>query len=195
MIDLYFWMTPNGYKITILLEELGLPYRVLPIDIGKGEQFAAEFLEISPNAKIPAIIDHGAEDGVPLAIFESGAILMYLAERYGPEFLPQEARGRFAVVQWLMFQMGGIGPMLGQAHHFRKYATKPIPYAIERYTREATRIYEVLDRHLQQVDYLAGDYSIADMAVYCGHGRLSVDSAVPLAGSGTGELRRLAELV
>lgn len=166
MIDLYFWSTPNGYKVSILLEELELPYRVIPVHIGKGQQFAPEFLAISPNNKIPAIVDHDGPDGQPMAMFESGAIMMYLAEKSGFRFLPQAARGRHAVVQWLMFQMGGVGPMLGQAHHFRKYAPEPIAYAIERYTNEARRLYSVIDRRLADVEYLAGDYSIADMATY-----------------------------
>jgi GST-like protein len=166
MLDLYFWTTPNGYKITILLEELGLPYNVIPVNIGKGQQFTPEFLKISPNNKIPALVDHDAPDGKPLALFESGAIMMYLAEKSGWRFMPAELRKRYDVIQWLMFQMGGIGPMLGQAHHFRRYAKEPIPYAIQRYTSEATRLYGVLDRRLGEADYLAGDYSIADMSVY-----------------------------
>ncbi|MGH7042650.1 MAG: glutathione S-transferase N-terminal domain-containing protein [Acetobacteraceae bacterium] len=166
MIDVYFWMTPNGYKVTILLEELGWDYRVVPVHIGKGEQFAPEFLAISPNGKIPAMVDHEGPDGAPLALFESGAILMYLADKAGGRFLPSEPRPRYEVVQWLMFQMGGIGPMLGQAHHFRRYAPEKIAYAIDRYTREAARLYLVLERRLQAADYLAGPYSIADIAVF-----------------------------
>jgi GSH-dependent disulfide-bond oxidoreductase len=166
MLDLYFWTTPNGYKITILLEELGLQYNVVPVDIGKGEQFKHDFLKISPNNKIPALVDHEAADGKPIALFESGAIMMYLAEKSGGRFLPVNFREHYDVVQWLMFQMGGVGPMLGQAHHFRRYAKEQIPYAIERYTNEATRLYRVLDRRLGEAEYLAGDYSIADMAVY-----------------------------
>jgi len=166
MIDLYFWATPNGYKVSILLEELGLPYTVVPVHIGKGDQFKPEFLKISPNNKIPALVDHDAADGQPLALFESGAIMMYLAEKCGWRFMPQDVRGRYDVIQWLMFQMGGVGPMLGQAHHFRRYAKERIPYAIERYTGEAARLYRVLDTRLGQSEYLAGDYSIADMAVY-----------------------------
>ncbi|MFI4986430.1 MAG: glutathione S-transferase N-terminal domain-containing protein [Alphaproteobacteria bacterium] len=166
MIDVYFWMTPNGYKVTILLEELGWPYRVIPVHIGKGEQFAPEFLKISPNNKIPAIVDHDGPGAAPLALFESGAILMYLAEKSGWRFMPAEPRQHYKVLEWLMFQMAGIGPMLGQAHHFRKYAPEPIPYAIERYTNEARRLYGVLDRRLGEAEYLAGDYSIADMATY-----------------------------
>jgi GST-like protein len=166
MLDVYFWTTPNGYKVTILLEELGLQYNVIPVHIGKGQQFTPEFLKISPNNKIPALVDHAAPDGKPLALFESGAIMMYLAEKSGWRFMPADVRKRYDVIQWLMFQMGGIGPMLGQAHHFRRYAKEPIPYAIERYTSEATRLYGVLDRRLGEAEYLAGDYSIADMSVY-----------------------------
>lgn len=166
MIDLYFWMTPNGYKISILLEELALPYRVIPIHIGKGEQFAEDFLRINPNGKIPAITDPNGSDGAPISIFESGAIMIYLANRYGKQFLPDRERDHYAVLQWLMFQMGGVGPMLGQAHHFRKYAPTQIDYAIERYTREATRLYTVIEKRLRESEYLAGSYSIADMAVY-----------------------------
>ena len=166
MLELYFWTTPNGYKVTILLEELGLAYRVIPVHIGKGEQFDPEFLKISPNNKIPALVDHDAPRGKPIALFESGAIMMYLAESNGWRFMPEDLRRRYDVTQWLMFQMGGVGPMLGQAHHFRRYAKEPIPYAIERYTNEATRLYRVLDKRLGEVEYLAGDYSIADMAVY-----------------------------
>ncbi len=166
MLDVYFWTTPNGYKVTILLEELGLQYNVIPVHIDKGQQFTPEFLKISPNNKIPALVDHDAPDGKPLALFESGAIMMYLAEKSGWRFMPADLRKRYDVIQWLMFQMGGIGPMLGQAHHFRRYAKEPIPYAIERYTSEATRLYGVLDRRLGEAEYLAGDYSIADMSVY-----------------------------
>src|SRR6185437_4694270 len=166
MIDLYFWTTPNGYKVTILLEELGLPYTVIPVHIGKGEQFAPEFLKISPNNKIPALVDHDGPGGKPIAIFESGAIMMYLAEKSGWRFMPADMRQRYDVVQWLMFQMGSVGPMLGQAHHFRRYAPEQIPYAIERYTSEARRIYGVIDRRLGEAPYLAGEYSIADMATY-----------------------------
>jgi GSH-dependent disulfide-bond oxidoreductase len=166
MLHLYFWTTPNGYKVTILLEELGLGYNVVPVHIGKGEQFNPEFLKISPNNKIPALVDHETPDGKPIALFESGAIMMYLAEKSGWRFMPSDLRRRYDVVQWLMFQMGGIGPMLGQAHHFRRYAREQIPYAIERYTSEATRLYRVLDTRLGQSEYLAGEYSIADMAVY-----------------------------
>ncbi|MEM5431422.1 glutathione S-transferase N-terminal domain-containing protein [Cupriavidus oxalaticus] len=166
MIDLYFWSTPNGYKASILLEELGMPYNVIPVHIGKGQQFAPEFLAISPNNKIPAIVDHEGPDGQPIAMFESGAIMMYLAEKSGHQFMPQDTRSRYEVLQWLMFQMGGVGPMLGQAHHFRKYAPEKIDYAIDRYTGEARRLYTVIDRRLADSEYLAGDYSIADMATY-----------------------------
>jgi GST-like protein len=166
MIDLYTWPTPNGHKVHIMLEEVGLAYNVHPIDIGAGAQFDPEFLKISPNNKMPAIIDQDGPDGEPISLFESGAILIYLAEKTG-RFLPQEPRARYSVLQWLMFQMGGIGPMLGQAHHFRAYAPEPIPYAVERYTNEANRLYGVMDRRLAESAYLAGpDYSIADVATF-----------------------------
>ena len=166
MIDLYSWATPNGHKIHILLEELALPYTVHPVDIGRGEQFTPEFLAISPNNKIPAIVDRDGPDGRPIALFESGAILIYLAEKTG-RFLPADPRGRYATLQWLMWQMGSIGPMLGQAHHFRQYAPEKLPYAIERYTNEARRLYGVLDRRLAAQRYLAGDdYTIADIATF-----------------------------
>jgi GSH-dependent disulfide-bond oxidoreductase len=165
MIDLYFWPTPNCYKVSILLEELNLPYNVVPIHIGKGEQYEPSYVDINPNGKVPAMIDHDGPEGKPITIFESGAIMIYLADKAG-QFLPEETIPRMAVMQWLMFQMGGIGPILGQAHHFRKYAKEEIPYAVERYTREANRIYHVLDKRLGEADYLAGDYSISDMAVY-----------------------------
>ncbi|RZL95443.1 MAG: glutathione S-transferase family protein [Variovorax sp.] len=170
MIDLYFWSTPNGYKISILLEELGIPYRVVPVHIGKGDQFRPEFLAISPNNKIPAIVDPHGADGKSIALFESGAIMMYLAEKAGAageSFLPADVRQRYEVIQWLMFQMGGVGPMLGQAHHFRKYAPETIPYAIDRYTNEATRLYRVIDKRLSEAAFLGGSaYSIADIATY-----------------------------
>lgn len=166
MIDLYFWSTPNGYKVSILLEELGLPYNVIPVHIGKGQQFEPAFLKISPNNKIPALVDSDGPGGEPIALFESGAIMMYLAEKAGWQFMPQAVRARYDVVQWLMFQMGGVGPMLGQAHHFRKYAPETIPYAVDRYTSEARRLYGVIDRRLGEAPFLAGDYSIADMATY-----------------------------
>ncbi|HEX9466744.1 MAG TPA: glutathione S-transferase N-terminal domain-containing protein [Alphaproteobacteria bacterium] len=165
MIDLYGWPTPNLHKVTILFEETGLPYNSIAIDIGRGEQFNADFLKISPNNKMPAIVEHDGPDGKPLAMFESGAILMYIAEKTG-RFMPKDIRGRYDVIQWLMFQMGGVGPMLGQAHHFRQYAPEKLPYAIDRYTREAGRLYNVIDRRLTEVPYLADEYSIADMAVF-----------------------------
>ena len=165
MLDLYVWPTPNAYKISIMLEEIGRPYRVIPVDIQRGDQFKPEFLKISPNNKMPAIVDYDAPDGKPLSIFESGAILMYLAETSG-RFMPKDLRGRYKVIEWLMFQMGGVGPMLGQAHHFRQYAPEKLDYAINRYTNEAKRLYGVIDRRLGEAQYLAGDYSIADMAVF-----------------------------
>ncbi len=166
MIDLYYWTTPNGHKITIFLEEAGLPYRIIPINIGKGEQFAPEFLKISPNNRIPALVDPApADGGEAVSVFESGAILCYLAEKTG-RFLPADPRGRSATLQWLFWQMGGLGPMAGQNHHFAHYAPEPIPYAIERYVRETTRLYGVLDRRLADRECVAGDYSIADMAIY-----------------------------
>ena len=165
MIDLYGWPTPNLHKVTILLEETATPYTVIPVDIQAGEQFKPDFLKISPNNKMPAIVDRDGPDGKPFAIFESGAILMYIAEKTG-KFMPKDTRRRYDVIQWLMFQMGGVGPMLGQAHHFRQYAPEKLPYAIDRYTKEASRLYNVIDRRLAEVPYLAGDYSIADMAVY-----------------------------
>ena len=166
MIDLYTWSTPNGRKVSIMLEELGLAYTVFPIDITKGEQFAPEFLAISPNNKIPAIVDHDAADGEALRLFESGAILIYLAERHG-RFLPEDLRPRLEVMQWLMFQMGNVGPLFGQAHHFRRSAKQKIPYAIERYTNETRRLYGVMDKRLAERENLAGgDYSIADIATF-----------------------------
>jgi GST-like protein len=166
MIDLYYWTTPNGHKITIFLEEAGLPYTIKPINIGKGEQFAPEFLAISPNNRIPAIVDHEpAGGGNPISVFESGAILQYLAEKTG-KFLPADLRGRTEVMQWLFWQMGGLGPMLGQNHHFRNYSTEKIPYAIDRYVKETERLYGILDESLADRQFVAGDYSIADMACY-----------------------------
>ncbi len=166
MIDLYTWPTPNGHKIHIMLEETGLDYTVIPIDIGAGDQFDPDFLKISPNNKMPAMVDRDGPGGAPYALFESGAMLIYLAEKCG-RFMSQETRARFDVIKWLMFQMGHIGPMLGQAHHFRAYAPEPIPYAIERYTNEAARLYKVLDVRLGESAYLAGaDYTIADIAVF-----------------------------
>lgn len=166
MIDLYYWTTPNGHKVSIFLEEAGLEYRVIPVHIGKGEQFEPEFLKIAPNNRIPAIVDQApADGGEPIALFESGAILEYLADKSGL-FLPRETRARFSVLQWLYWQMGGVGPMAGQNHHFVRYAPEPMPYAIERYVRETARLYGVLDRQLAEHEYVAGDYSIADMAIY-----------------------------
>ena len=166
MIEVYSWATPNGHKVHIMLEELGLPYRVIPVDIGAGAQFEPSFLEISPNNKIPAIVDPDGPDGKPISLFESGAILLYLAGKTG-RFMPVDVRAKYEVLEWLMFQMGGVGPMLGQAHHFRIYAPEKIPYAIERYTNEAKRLYGVMDRRLARSTYLGcGEYSIADMAVF-----------------------------
>jgi len=166
MIEVYSWPTPNGHKVHIMLEECGLPYRVHAVDIGAGEQFAPEFLAISPNNKIPAITDPEGPDGEPISLFESGAILLYLAGKTG-QFLPAGTSARYEMLQWLMFQMGGVGPMLGQAHHFRIYAPEKIPYAIDRYTNEAKRLYAVMNRRLARSRYLGGaEYSIADMAVF-----------------------------
>ena len=167
MIDLYYWTTPNGHKITMLLEEAGLPYRILPINISQGEQFAPDFLKIAPNNRIPAIVDHApADGGEPLALFESGAILLYLADKTG-QFIPQDLRGRNAALQWLFWQMGGLGPMAGQNHHFGTFAPEKIPYAIERYVKETARLYGVLNQQLSDGrDHIVGDYSIADMACY-----------------------------
>ena len=165
MIDLYTWPTPNGHKVHIMLEETGLTYRVIPVDIGRGDQFDPAFLTISPNNKMPAMVDHDGPGGEPISIFESAAMLIYMAEKTG-SFMPADARGRTLVMQWLMFQMGGIGPMLGQCHHFRNYAPEPIDYAIDRYTNEARRLYGVLDGRLGEAEFMAGDYSIADMATY-----------------------------
>ncbi|MDW8371069.1 MAG: glutathione binding-like protein [Geminicoccaceae bacterium] len=167
MIELWYWPTPNGHKITMFLEETGLPYRIVPVDIGKGEQFRPEFLAIAPNNRIPAIVDREpADGGPPLGLFESGAILLYLAEKTG-RFLPGDLRGRAETSQWLFWQMGGLGPMSGQNHHFRHYAPEPIPYAIDRYTKEVNRLYAVLDRRLSDRPFLAGAaYTIADMACY-----------------------------
>lgn len=165
MIDVFFWPTPNGWKITITLEELGLPYNVVPINIGKGDQFEPDFLAISPNNKMPAITDPDGPDGEPISIFESGAIMIYLAEKTG-KLMPTDARGRYRVMEWMMFQMGTVGPLLGQTAHFRRYAPEKIDYAIDRYTNEAGRIYGVMDRWLADHEYLAGDYSIADIATW-----------------------------
>ena len=166
MIDLYSWATPNGHKVHIMLEECGLAYKVHPIDIGVGDQFKPEFLKISPNNKMPAMVDQDGPGGKPMSLFESGAILLYLASKTG-KFLPADIRDRWSTLQWLMFQMGGVGPMLGQAHHFRNYAQVKIPYAIDRYVNEAKRIYGVIDRRLAQSPYIACDeYTIADMAIW-----------------------------
>lgn len=166
MITVYSWPTPNGHKVHIMLEECGLPYEVVAVDIGAGEQFAPEFLRISPNNKIPAIVDTEGPDGQAVSLFESGAILLYLAGKTG-KLLPKGDRQRYAVLQWLMFQMGGVGPMLGQAHHFRIYAPDKVPYAIQRYTDEAHRLYGVMDRQLADHAYIAGrSYSIADIAIF-----------------------------
>jgi GST-like protein len=166
MIEVYSWATPNGHKVHIMLEECGLPYRVHAIDIGAGDQFDADFLAISPNNKIPAIVDPDGPDGKPISMFESGAILLYLAGKTG-KFMPESVRGKYAVLEWLMFQMGGVGPMLGQAHHFRIYAPEKIPYAIDRYSNEAKRLYSVMNKRLAKNKYIAGkDYSIADIAIF-----------------------------
>ena len=166
MIEVYSWATPNGHKVHIMLEECGLPYKAIAVDIGTGEQFAPEFLAISPNNKIPALVDPQGPDGKPIHLFESGAILLYLASKTG-RFLPDDVRGRFETLEWLMFQMGGVGPMLGQAHHFRIYAPQKVDYAIERYTNEAKRLYGVMDRRLAKTKYIAGpQYTIADIAIF-----------------------------
>ena len=166
MIDVYSWATPNGHKVHIMLEECRLPYRAVAVDIGSGEQFQSEFLAISPNNKIPAIVDPDGPDGRPISLFESGAILLYLAGKTG-RFLPEGTAAKYEVLQWLMFQMGSVGPMLGQAHHFRIYAPEKIPYAIERYTNEARRLYTVMNTRLAKSRYLGGpEYSIADIAVF-----------------------------
>lgn len=166
MIQVYSWATPNGHKVHVMLEECGLPYRAIPVDIGAGDQFRPEFLAISPNNKIPAIVDPDGPDGHPISLFESGAILVYLAAKTG-RFLPAKLRDRYRTLEWLMFQMGSVGPMLGQAHHFRVYAPEKIRYAIERYSNEAGRIYGVLDKRLQTQDWIATDeYTIADIAIF-----------------------------
>jgi len=166
MLEVYSWATPNGHKVHIMLEECGLPYRVHGVDIAKGEQFDPDFLRLSPNNKIPALRDPEGPDGTPITLFESGAILLYLAGKTG-RFLPDAVRGKYEVLQWLMFQMGGVGPMLGQAHHFRIYAPQKIDYAIERYTNEARRLYTVINKRLAQSPYVGcGEYSIADMAIW-----------------------------
>ncbi|MGP1614550.1 MAG: glutathione binding-like protein [Pollutimonas bauzanensis] len=166
MIDLYYWTTPNGHKITLFLEESGLPYKIFPINIGKGEQFQPEFLQIAPNNRIPAIVDHApADGGEPVSVFESGAILLYLADKTG-QFIPGALRDRVQALQWLFWQMGGLGPMAGQNHHFSNYAVEKIPYAVDRYVRETSRLYKVLDHRLAGREFIADEYSIADMACY-----------------------------
>lgn len=163
-IDVYYWPTPNGWKITIMMEECGLPYRVVPVNIGKGDQFKPDFLAISPNNKMPAIVDPDGPGGEPISVFESGAILQYLGRKTG-KFYPEDERRRVEVDQWLFWQMGGFGPMLGQTHHFRIYAPETIPYAVDRYTNETNRLYGVLDKRLADREFVAGEYSIADMAI------------------------------
>ncbi|MEY3381619.1 MAG: glutathione binding-like protein [Hylemonella sp.] len=166
MIDVYSWATPNGHKIHIMLEECGLPYQAHPVNIGVGDQFKPEFLKISPNNRIPAIVDSEGPDGKPISLFESGAILVYLAAKTG-KFMPKSDREKYQVLQWLMFQMGGVGPMLGQNHHFRLYAPEKIEYAINRYTNEAKRLYGVMNKQLASHKYIAGNsYSIADIAIF-----------------------------
>jgi len=166
MIELYYWPTPNGHKITIFLEEAGLEYKIIPVNIATGDQFKPDFLKIAPNNRMPAIIDTSPDDGgEPISVFESGAILLYLAEKTG-KFLPADARSRKTVTEWLFWQMGGLGPMAGQNHHFGQYAPEKIPYAIERYVKETNRLYGVLNKQLASHEYVAGDYSIADMACY-----------------------------
>ena len=166
MIDLYYWTTPNGHKITIFLEEAALPYRIVPVNISKGDQFKPEFLAISPNNRMPAIVDLNPKDSrTPVSVFESGAILLYLAEKTG-KFLPNGFRERVEVMEWLFWQMGGLGPMAGQNHHFAHYAPEKLPYAIERYVKETNRLYGVLNKRLANREFVAGRYSIADMAIY-----------------------------
>jgi GSH-dependent disulfide-bond oxidoreductase len=167
MIDLFYWTTPNGHKITLFLEEAGLEYTIKPVNIGKGEQFQPDFLKISPNNRMPAIVDHApADGGKPISVFESGAILLYLAGKTG-QFIPKDLRGQVEALEWLMWQMGGLGPMLGQNHHFAHYAPEKIPYAIDRYVKETSRLYGVLNKRLAGRDFILGkQYSIADMAAY-----------------------------
>jgi GST-like protein len=166
MIDLYYWPTPNGHKVTMFLEETAMPYNILPVNIGAGEQFKPEFLAISPNNRMPAIVDHlPREGGAPISVFESGAILLYLADK-SERFIPNDSRGRVEVLQWLFWQVGGLGPMLGQNHHFSRYAPEKIPYAIDRYVNETNRLYGVLNKRLADRPFVAGAYSIADMACY-----------------------------
>jgi GST-like protein len=166
MIDLHYWPTPNGHKITMFLEETGLPYKIVPVNIGKGDQFNPDFLSIAPNNRMPAMVDQEPEGGgAPVSIFESGAILLYLAEKTR-KFIPADIRGRVEVLQWLFWQMGGLGPMAGQNHHFSVYAPEKLPYAIDRYVNETNRLYGVLNKRLSDRPFVAGDYSIADMAAY-----------------------------
>lgn len=165
MIELYTWGTPNGRKVSVMLEECGIPYNVHRIDIGKGDQSTPEFLALNPNGKIPAIVDSDGPDGAPLPLFESGAILIYLAGKTG-RFLPKSVRGKYVALEWLMFQMGGVGPMFGQVHHFVRAAKEQVPYAIDRYTKEKDRLYGVLDKRLGEAKFLAGEYSIADIATF-----------------------------
>lgn len=166
MIDLYSWQTSNGRKVSIALEEMALPYKVHPINIGADDQFTGAFTALNPNQKIPAIVDPDGPDGAPITVFESGAILIYLARKCG-RFLPQDARGEYETLQWLMWQMGGVGPIFGQVHHFKRAAKEPVPYALERYGKECLRLYEVLDNRLAGEQYVAaGEYSIADMAIF-----------------------------
>lgn len=166
MIDLHYWTTPNGHKVTMFLEEAGLPYRIIPVNISKGEQFTSGFLQIAPNNRIPAIVDHAPANGdKSISLFESGAILLYLAEKVG-RFIPADLAGRVEVLQWLFWQMGGLGPMAGQNHHFSQYAPEKLPYAIDRYVNETGRLYAVLNKRLADREFVAGDYSIADMASY-----------------------------
>lgn len=165
MIELYYWPTPNGWKITILLEELGLDYKVIPVNILKGEQYMPEFIALNPNNKIPVLVDFDSVDGAPVTLFESGAIMLYLAEKTG-QFFADTTRGKYEVLQWLMFQMGGVGPFFGQANHFNHYAGEQVQYAIERYNTEAGRLLRVMDTQLEGQEWIAGDYSIADMALF-----------------------------
>jgi GSH-dependent disulfide-bond oxidoreductase len=166
MIDLHYWPTPNGHKITMFLEETGLPYKITPVNIGKGDQFKPDFLAIAPNNRMPAIVDHEPQGGgAPISVFESGAILLYLAEKTG-KFIPADVRGRIEVLEWLFWQMGGLGPMAGQNHHFSAYAPEKLPYAIDRYVNETNRLYGVLNKRLADRTFVAGDYSIADIAAY-----------------------------
>jgi GST-like protein len=166
MIDLYYWPTPNGHKITMFLEETGQPYRIVPVNIGAGEQFKPDFLAISPNSRMPAMVDHTPiGGGKPISVFESGAILLYLAQK-NEQFIPQDVRGNVEVLEWLFWQVGGLGPMAGQNHHFSRYAPEKIPYAVERYVRETNRLYGVLNHRLADREFVAGEYSIADMAAY-----------------------------